>query len=165
MPTSNAPGIMNITANDTLTITGMYNGNLVTQIFNTLSDKSTVNITFPNKLLTLTVGKNANAIAAANKKGMIAMMELRPLAANIDDLFLLSQLAQWSSNPTAFVALSGTFVKNFGDGMGNIVKKSYILNFGFVEENVPLTENVEGETDQAVAMYKLIWGNAVPVID
>jgi hypothetical protein len=143
----------------------MYNGSLVTQVFNTLSDKSTVNITFPDKLLTLNVGKNGNAIAAANKKGMIAMMELRPLMANADDSFLQSQIVQWTQNPTAYTAMVGTFVKNFGDGQGNITRKSYVLNFGFVEENIPLTENVEGETDQAIALYKLVWGFAVPVID
>lgn len=162
---ANAPGIYNITANDTLIISGMFNGSLVQQTFTTLSDKSTVHLEFANDLANGTVGKNGNGIIAANKKGSMSEMTLRPLMANADDNFLLAQLAQWTANPTAFVVLTGSFVKNFGDGQGNQVRKSYVLNGGFVQKHTDLTENVEGETDQAVSVYKLRWLNAVPVID
>jgi len=162
---STAPGIFNITAADTLTITGMFNGSLTTQVFNTLADKSTVHVEFPNDMVTVTIGKNGNAIFAANKKGSMADMDLRPLLGNVDDVFLTGQIAQWLNAPTAFVLLTGTFVKNLGDGQGNQKKVSYILNGGVVTKNPVLTENVEGDTDQAVAMYKVRWASAVRVID
>lgn len=162
---ANSPGVFNITSNDTLLLKGLVNGSLVSQLFTTLSDKSTVNVTVPNDLVNVVVGKNGNAVFAAIKRGQIGDMELRPLMANADHVFLNAQLAQWLANPTAFVLLNGIFTKVLGDGLGNVRRFSYTLNGGVVVKNIDAVENVEGETDQAVAVFRLRFAQIIPVID
>ncbi|HVN66744.1 MAG TPA: hypothetical protein VMT55_00100 [Candidatus Sulfotelmatobacter sp.] len=161
----NTVGIYNITSNDTLMLKGLVNGALVQQLFITLSDKSVVHIDVPNDLVNVTIGKNGNGVFAAMKKGQIGDMELRPLMANADHNFLNAQLAQWLANPTAFVLLNGVFTKVFGDGLGNTRRFTYQLNGGVPLKNIVATENVEGETDQAIAIFKLRFAQIIPVID
>jgi hypothetical protein len=162
---ANQPGVMNITSNDTLLLKGMVNGSLVQQLFTTLSDKSTVNITIPNEMVNVMVGKNGNAVFAAIKRGQIGDMELRPLMANTDHVFLNAQLAQWNANATAYVVMNGIFTKVLGDGLGNVRRFSYTLNGGVVLKNIDAVENVEGETDQAISVFRLRFAQIIPVID
>jgi len=154
---ASAPGIFTITSNDTLIING--------QLFTTLSDKSTVHLDFPNDVVNVTVGKNGNAIFASNAKGSIGDMELRPLMANADHSFLNNQLSQYLANPPSYVVMNGAFTKVLGDGQGNVRRFSYNLNGGVVLKNIMSEENVEGETDQAIAIFKIRWAQCIPIID
>ena len=165
MSGSTAPGVFNITSDATLLFPGMVNGVSVPTVFRTLSDKSTVNITVPNDLWNLMVGKNGNAIFATIKRGQIGDMELRPLMANTDHAFLNAQLAQYAANGPATVLLNGSFTKVLGDGMGNLRRFSYTLNGGVVLKNIDAKEDVEGDTDQAVAIFRLRFAQIIPVID
>lgn len=161
---ANQLGVVNITSNDTLLLNGIVNGVMVQQLFTTLSNKSTVVIEPPNDLVNVDIGKNGNAIFANIRKGELGDMELRPLMANVDHVFLNAQLAQWRANSAAYVLMNGSFTKVFGDGLGNIKRFAYTLNGGVVRRNVRAEENVEGEVDQAVAAFKLTFAQIVPII-
>ncbi len=150
-------GIYVITANDTLTVTGMFNGKMTTQNFTTLADKSVVHMDFPNELWNIAIGKNKNAIFSFIQKGNLSEMDLRPLLGNADHAFLLAQITQAQNNPPGVILLTGTFSKILGDGAGNPIRVNYTLSGGVVSKLPPLTENVEGETDQGVGMFKLKW--------
>lgn len=146
-----------LTAKDTLVINGV-------QILD-LGDKMTVHMEAQDALVNVDVMKNGNAIFAAKKQGQKMRMNLRGIIRGDVHTMFVTAVNQWISNPPAFVLFSGSFVKNVGDGAGNISHVSYVLSGGVPEKLPVLEENVEGETQQAIMMMDIMWASAIPVID
>lgn len=133
---------------------------LAGRLLTDFADGDVVKLDYPNDTAVLKTGKNGNTIYAFNNTGLQCTMELRVLLGSADDVFLNQLLALWNNNPPAFNLMIGQFIKVVGDGNGNITPVTYDVNGGVFKKNVPGTENAEGDTNQAVAVYSLIFSNA-----
>jgi hypothetical protein len=146
-----------LTSKDTLVINGA-------QILD-LGDKTVVDIEIPDTLVELTIAKNGNAIFASKKMGQKVRMSIRGLLGGDIHTQFVQTVNQWVANPPATLLWNGSFVKNLGDGLGNIKHVSFVLSGGLPEKLSGLLENVEGDTQQGFAIMPIIWAQATPVID
>lgn len=142
---------VSLTGQDTAQIDGI--------ILSTLADGNPFDIAFPNELGTVKTGKNGNTIFAKNESGRQATATLRVLLGGTDDKYLNSRLQQWISDPSTFELLVGMFIKRVGDGTGNIESKVYQCSDGIFRRQVPARTSAEGDAEQSVAVYELVFGN------
>jgi hypothetical protein len=143
---------VSLTGNDTIQI-----GDL---ILADLGDGDVVDITYPNELVGVTVGKNGNAIHALNETGKIADVIIRVIRGSSDDKALNSLRAGMLQDFAAFNLLTAQFTKRAGDGDGNITSDIYDLSGGSFVKNIDTKSNVAGETDQGISIYTLKFTNA-----
>ena len=141
-----------LTGKDTIIISG--------RVLNDFADGDTCKLDFPNDLSVVKTGKNGHSIFAFQYSGLQCTVELRVLLGGSDDSFLNALLSSFVSNPPAFTLLTGEFIKNVGDGTGNITPVSYIMSGGTFKKQVPAVENADGDTNQAIAVYSLHFTNA-----
>ncbi len=125
-----------------------------------LADADSSTITFPNDLTTQKTGKDGNTLFAKNETGRNIEMVLRILRGSNDDKFLNSLLAKMKNDFTGFVLINGTFVKKVGDGKGAVTNDTYEIIGGAFKREVDAKENVEGDTEQAVSVYTLLFSRA-----
>lgn len=130
------------------------------RIFNDLMDGDTAALTFPNDLSNVKTGKNGNSVYAFNYSGRQCEFVLRLARGSSDDSFLNNLLATYKNDPALFTLLEGEFIKNLGDGAGNLKQDIYILSGGVFKKEVEAKENAEGDTEQAIAVYSLLFTNA-----
>lgn len=145
-----------ITAADTFTIYG--------RVLNDFADGDVSTITFPNKKYDMKTGKNRNSIFTRNAAGENADATLRLIRGSSDDQFMLQQLSSQDSDFPSTVLATGEFVKRLGDGQGNVVRDVYTLSGGIITTIPDTKENVEGDKEQAVSVYKMMFALAVPSI-
>jgi len=141
-----------ITADDTLT--------LFDRVFNDFADGAVSMITFDNDIVGVKTGKNANTIFSKNETGNNAKMVLRIMRGSSDDKFLQDKLQQIEGDYAATVLASGEFVKRLGDGQGNVISDAYTLEGGTFTRKIDTMENVEGDTQQGVSVYNMIFAYA-----
>jgi hypothetical protein len=116
-------------------------------------DGDTSAITFPNDISSTKTGKNGNSIISYNSSGRIGELTLTLLLGSSDDKFLNSLHISYKKDPSAFILLSGEFIKKLGDGLGNSSDVKYILKGGIFFKTPEIKENVEGDTEQG----KVVW--------
>lgn len=145
-----------MTGSDTITI----NGTILTD----LADGNCIELTFPNDIANVKTGKNGNALFGLNQTGNQAESKLRVIRGGATDKYLNGLLAQQQNNFAGFPLLVGNFIKKVGDGLGNITSDTYVLAAGVFQKIPEGKSNVEGETEQSVAMYMVKWAQAVRVI-
>lgn len=143
---------VSMTGNDTLILNNYT--------FVDLADEDVADLTFPDKIAAVKIGKNGNAIYALNEMGKRAELKIRVLRGSADDKFLNGLLLQQQNNFAAFPLMFGEFIKIVGDGAGNITNDTYITSGGVFEEQVSGKSNVSGNTDQSVAIYTIHFANA-----
>lgn len=140
------------------------NGNdtviLDTRIMKDFGDGDTTVLTFPNNLVEAKRGKNGNVLYALNSTGKLANVVIRTLLGSEDDKYLNSRLQEYLNDPAAFILLTGEFIKRVGDGEGNVTNVVYQMSGGVVQKMVEAKENVEGDTEQAIAIYTLVFANS-----
>jgi hypothetical protein len=141
---------ISLTGNDTIQISG--------RVLRNLGDGDVVKLTFPNELIGMKSGKNGNTVANSNAQGRQAEVELRLLRGSPDDIALQTQLAAQLADLPSFQVLDGYFVKRIGDGSGGISFDTYIGKFGLFLKIPEAAENVEGNTDPALAIYHIKYG-------
>ncbi len=129
-----------------------------------LADGNCAELTFPNDIANVKTGKNGNAIYGLNESGRQAEVKIRVIRGSSDDKFMNNLLAQQQANFAGTVLLIGQFIKKLGDGQGNITSDTYILSGGVLNKQVEGKTNVEGETDQSVAIYSMKFSNAPRVL-
>lgn len=134
--------------------------NLNNQVLSDLADGNCVELTFPNDIANVKTGKNGNSIYGLNESGKQCEVKLRVLRGSTDDKFLNNLLVQQQANFAGTVLLIGQFIKKIGDGQGNITSDTYIMSGGVFVKQVEGKTNVEGETDQSIAMYTIRFSNA-----
>ena len=117
-------------------------------------------LTFPNELVGVTTGKNGNSLYALNETGNQADLVLRVLRGSKDDKTLNSKLATLTANFGGFILMNCQLIKKVGDGLGNITNDIYNLSGGIISKRVEATSNVEGNTDQSIAVYSLKFTNS-----
>lgn len=129
------------------------------RILNDLADQDAVTFDPPNDLAAVKSGKNGNLIFALNETGRQMTATLRVLLGSADDKFLNSRLQEMKNNFSSFILLTGIFTKRSGDGLGNISTKVYQASGGVFQRQVPAKTSSEGDTEQSVAVYTIIFGN------
>ncbi len=137
-----------LTGNDTIT----YNKGGVSRTLRNFAQGAVSQITFPNNVANVEVAKDGGIIAN-DVGGNKASQSLRILAGSPDDNYLLNELASFKQNPSGYVVLNATVIKNFGDGSGVVSKRTYTISGGVVTKNPELTYDVNGDVNQAVNVY------------
>lgn len=140
-----------ISGKDTITING--------RILNDFADGTVAEITFPNDLVTLKTGKSGNTIYGLNNTGRQCEVNLRLIRGGVDDKFLNALLLTQLSDFASFTLLTGTFVKNMGDGAGNITLDTYIMSGGTIKRPVDAMESSDGDANQSVSVWHLQFSN------
>lgn len=136
-----------MSGNDTLTINN--------RLFTGEADANIIELTFANKIANLKTGKNGNSIYGFNATGLQAELKLRLIRGSADDKFMQQLLNLQNLSFDSFVLMIGTFTKFIGNGQGAVLSDVYILSGGIFSKSVPGKSNVEGDTEQSVAMYEL----------
>jgi hypothetical protein len=143
----------------TVAVTGKdaikINGRLITGF----ADGDNAKITMPNELVRIKTGKNGNSIYGYNYSGLNAKLEMRLLRGCSDDKFLNGLLSQLNNNPSSFPLMQGEYDKNIGDGSGNLLVDIYLMGGGTFEKQPEVMENADGETNQAVVTWNLLFAN------
>lgn len=142
-----------------ISLTGQDTAQIDGTILQTLADGNPFDITFPNDLGAIKVGKNGNAIFAKNEQGRRADVALRVLLGQTDDKYLIGKIAQWKADPSSFQLITGIFIKRVGDGAGNFQSKVYNCTGGIIQRQPGAKTAAEGDTDQSVAVYTLQFAN------
>lgn len=143
---------VSLTGNDTITING--------RILNDAADGDIGHLTFPNDMMAVKTGKNGNSLYAFNATGKQCELALRLVRGSSDDKFLNQLFALMTNNPPGFALMTGEFIKNIGDGAGNILQDIYTMTGGVVKKAPEVKENMEGDIEQAVTMWTLVFTNA-----
>lgn len=147
---------VSMTGSDTLKING--------RILNDLADGDVVALTFPNDIATVKTGKNGNSIYGLNESGKQCEVVVRVIRGSADDKFMLQILSNQQNDFASFVLMTGEFTKRVGDGAGNVKADTYITSGGVFNKPVEAKSNVEGDSEQSVAIYHLKFSNAPRVI-
>lgn len=114
----------------------------------------------PNNLGEIKQGKNQNTIIAYNASGKQVTVTLRVIRGSADDKYLASRMQEFINDPPRFVLIAGEFIKRTGDGAGNVTNEVYTMQGGFIQKMPGAKENVEGDTEQAVSIYQIVFSNA-----
>lgn len=141
-----------LTGNDTLTLNA--------RVFKDFADGSTITISRPNEMTGQTTGKNGNTIFATNEQGRNAEVELRIIGGSDDDKYLNGLLIQQKRDLPTFALMTGTFTKRIGDGQGNVNFVNYALKGGVFRQDIDTNENLQGETEQGISIYRLFFAEA-----
>ena len=149
-------GGVSLTGNDTVAI-GATGAAL--RIFADFGDGDTVNLDFPNNLVEAKTGKNGNTIYAFNATGQVVAVLIRVLRGSPDDKFLNAEMNLYLADPAAYPLLAGEFIKRIGDGAGNVINDVYKIAGGIVQKIPTVKENVEGDTEQAITIYQILFAN------
>ena len=144
---------------NTFTITGDDTLELYDRVFEDFADGDTSTIAFPNNLIDTKTGKGKNTIFSKNETGNNAELVLRLMKGSPDDKFLSSKLSEIQRDITAVTLAEGQFVKKVGDGAGNLARDIYDLAGGIINKIPDAKENVEGDTEQGVTVYNLIFAS------
>ena len=134
------------------------------RIMKDFGDGDVVNIDIPNNLVELKAGKDNNAIIAYNAQGKVTTVTMRVLMGSADDKFLNSEITSYLNNRPGYVLLSGEFTKKVGDGKGNITNKTWKFSNGIIQKYPTGKENVDGDTEQALSIYQLIFAQLDNII-
>lgn len=127
---------------------------------NDLTDGSTVTLTFPNEKVGTTTGKNGNTVYATDEQGRNAQLELRVLAGSKSDLYLNGLNIQQNRDLPSTSLMNGSFTKRVGDGSGKVRHINYVLLGGIFRQNIDTQENLQGDTEQGTALYRLFFASA-----
>lgn len=147
-----------------VSMTGSDTHKINDRIITDLGDGDVSALTFPNEIATVKTGKNDNSIFALNASGQQAEQSMRVIRGSPDDKFLNNILETQMQNFAGFVLMNGEFVKQVGDGQGNVTADLYICSGGIMSKRVEAKSNVEGDTEQSLAVYSIKWAKAIRVI-
>ena len=146
---------ISLTGDDTIIITAGTKQVLVTDF----AIGVVAEITFPENLVKVNRGKNGNTVFALNNQGFQSELKLKVLLGKTTDTFLNAQMALMQQAFSGFVLLGGVFIKNVGDGQGNITPITYIMSGGVPSKN-PMAQSVaEGVPEQSLVEWDLIFAN------
>ena len=129
------------------------------RILNDMADGDTALLEYPNTLASIKTGKGGNSLFAWNATGLNVKLTMRLVRGSSDDKFMNSLLALFNLDPPLFSLLTAQLVKRLGDGSAGVTSDTYNLSGGIFSKPVAGKENVEGDTDQAVAIYELEFSN------
>jgi hypothetical protein len=129
-----------------------------------LADQDAVRLAFANAIASVKTGKNGNSIYAENKSGEQCEVSLRILRGSADDKYMNGLLVQQKANFAGFPLMTGVFIKQVGIGGGNVSQDTYILSGGVFTKNVEAKSNADGDTEQSLSMYTMMFTLAPRVL-
>ena len=141
-----------LSGSDTITINN--------RVLSDLGDGDAAVLTFPNDIANVKTGKNGNAIYGLNESGKQCEVKMRLIRGAADDKFMQGLLSAQQLNFSGFVLMIGQFIKKLGDGQGNVTSDTFVMSGGVFVKQVEAKTNVEGDTEQSVAIYTLKFSNA-----
>jgi hypothetical protein len=144
----------------TIALSGSDTIQINNHTFADLADGNCVELTYPNDIAMVKTGKNGNSIYGLNESGKQCEVKMRVVRASTDDKFLNGLLAQQQNNFAAFPLMIGQMIKKIGDGQGNITSDTYVMSGGVFSKQVEGKTNVEGDSEQSVAIYTLKFSNS-----
>lgn len=130
------------------------------RVFTDFADDNVGELTYPNEIAKIKIGKNGNAIYAFDTTGQACDFKMRLLRGGSDDKFLNGLLSLQQGNFPGFPLMIGQFVKKMGDGKGNIGSDIYVLSGGIFSKNVEAKSNVAGDVEQSVSIWMIKFANA-----
>lgn len=154
-------GSVSLTGKDTISV-GSQGATL--RILSDLADGDTGVLDLPNDLVAGKVGKNGNVIFAFNSTGKTAMLSIRTILGSADDKYLNAEMNSYLNDPAAYTLLAGEFIKRVGDGNGNTNNITYSMNGGIIQKMPVVKENVEGDTEQSIAVWSVFFANTARAI-
>jgi hypothetical protein len=131
------------------------------RVMNDLATGTYARITYANQIANIKTGKSNNAIFSDNPTGQQAKLELFVLRGSSDDKYLNNLKTQQQQGFASTVLNFGEYIKNIGDGQGNVTKDTAILSAGVFAKNVDGESNAEGDPNQAVAKYEIDFATAI----
>lgn len=120
-------------------------------------------LSIQNTVAEMITGKDTNTIFALNEAGRNAVLTLRVLMSSKDDK-RLNGLIPKSKGFAETSLVEGSVVKQIGDGYGNVSYNTYMLSGGMVNKLPDIKVNVNGDTQQAVVEYQIIFAVAARAI-
>ena len=147
--------IFSLTGDDTIIINDLP--------LNDFPDGDIATLELPNNLMEIQTGKNGNTVFALDEAGNNATLTLRVLLSSNDDK-RLNGLIPLSESFASYVLLTGSVVKQIGDGQGNVSYNTYLLQGGMIQKKPAVKSNVNGDTQQAVVEYVIQFANAARAI-
>lgn len=148
--------IVAMSGNDTIII----NGGNSSYLFTSQADGNIVELTYPNEIAAVKTGKNGNSIYGLNESGRQCEVKVRVLRHSADDKFMQELLNLQLANFAGFPLMTAEFTKLIGDGKGTVGSDIYILSGGIFTKQVEGKSNVEGDTEQSVAIYMMKFSNS-----
>jgi hypothetical protein len=135
----------------------IINGTILTAY----ADGDAIKFTPAGPVAQMKVSKDGNSIYAMQNSGIACKVQVRLVRGSLDDITLNGYLQQWIADAATFVLLAGSYVKRIGNGKGGVVNEVYQLAAGVVEGIPEGLTNPEGNTEQAVTTYTLLFRNDV----
>jgi hypothetical protein len=148
----------------TVALTGSDTIIINNKILSDLADGDVAVLEYPNNIADVKTGKNGNSVYALNETGKNSELTLRVIRGSADDKFLNNLLVNQEANFAGTTLMIGEFIKQIGDGKGNISADIYLTSGGIFLKKVGAKSNVEGDTGQSVSEYKLKFSNATRAI-
>lgn len=148
---------VSLTGKDTI---ALGSRGLAPRIFADLADGDTGVLEFPNNLVEAKTGKNGNTIYAFNSTGKVVTFTVRVIRGSADDKYLNAEMNRYLLDPAAYTLIDGEIIKRIGDGEGKITNDVYSLDGGVVQKMPAAKENVEGDTEQSVTVWMIIFANS-----
>lgn len=134
------------------------------RILSDFADGDFAMLEFPNDIANVKTGKNGNSIYSLNTTGKQSEVTLRIIRASADDKYLNGLINQQQLNFAGKILDTGEFVKQVGDGAGNVANDTYLMSGGIFTKSVGAKANAEGDTEQSVSIYKIKFSNSPRVI-
>lgn len=116
-------------------------------------------LSIQNTVAEMTTGKDANTIFALNEAGRNAVLTIRVLMSSSDDKRLNGLIPQ-ANKFASYSLVEGSIIKQVGDGSGNISYNTYLLSGGMVNKLPDIKINVNGDGQQAVVEYQIMFALA-----
>ena len=149
-------GLVALSGRDVIVING--------EVITALADADAVKLSFDGNIGEMKLSKDGNAIYAFKYTGQAAKVEIRLLRGSPDDQILNSLMQDWIADPASFGLMTGSFIKRVGDGQGNIITEAYQLAGGIFTKIPGATMNTEGNTEQSVTVYEMMFRNIARII-
>lgn len=144
-----------LTGNDVVTINSIP--------LNDFANNDIGSIELPNNLVEMATGKNNNTIFAYNPAGNNATLTVRVLMSSADDK-RLNGMIPVEKDFERTVLCTGSVLKRVGNGNGGVSVNMYALSGGIVQKKPPIKTSTNGDTDQAVVEYTVIFAYANRII-
>lgn len=145
------PGSVSLTGRDVIVLDG--------RVLHDTADGDFVTLEFENDIANAKVSKDGNTIFALNQTGNLVKATIRVLLGSADDVVLNSRFQQLKNDFSGFTLLAGSFTKRVGDGAGNVKNVVYNLANGIFKRMPNVKSNAEGDTEQSVASYEILFYN------
>ena len=126
---------------------------------NDFADGDIGTLELPNELFGMETGHNNNTIFALDEKGNNATLTLRIMMSSGDDKRFNGRIPKSESFANT-ILMSGSVIKQVGDGDGNISYNTYFLTGGMISKKPEMKTNVAGDTEQAVVTYVIKFASA-----